>query len=111
VLDAERINGARYTNHHSLKLRLDRRISFSGSNLIVYLGVWNAYNRKTLPDTAGTGYRRAQGQRSVEHGADLRAGVRVLGGGETDLLMDGAAHGSGVRPLSGSTSLQQAGSA
>ncbi len=48
VLDQNRINGARYPDYHSLNIRVDRRFNFSGSNLIVYLSVWNAYNRKNV---------------------------------------------------------------
>jgi hypothetical protein len=48
VLDGSRINGARYPDYHSLNVRFDRRFNFSGSNMIVYLSVWNAYNRKNV---------------------------------------------------------------
>ncbi len=48
VLDQNQINGARYPDYHSLNIRVDRRFHFSGSNLIVYLSVWNAYNRKNV---------------------------------------------------------------
>jgi outer membrane receptor for ferrienterochelin and colicin len=48
VLDQARINDARYPDYHSLNIRVDKRFHFSGSNLIVYLSVWNAYNRKNV---------------------------------------------------------------
>jgi len=48
VLDENRVNRERLSNYHSLNVRVDRRIHFSGSNLIVYLSVWNAYNRKNV---------------------------------------------------------------
>ena len=48
VLDAGRINGFRYPAYHSLNLRVDRRLTFSGSNLVAYLSVWNLYNRKNI---------------------------------------------------------------
>ena len=48
VLDGSRINGARYPDYHSLNVRLDRRINFQGSNLVWYVSVWNAYNRKNV---------------------------------------------------------------
>jgi len=48
VLDADHINEDRYPHYHSLNIRFDRRFHFSGSNLIVYLSVWNAYNRKNV---------------------------------------------------------------
>ena len=48
VLDDSRVNQERLANYHSLNVRFDRRFHFSGSNLIVYLSVWNAYNRKNV---------------------------------------------------------------
>ena len=48
VLDGDRINEARYPDYHSLNLRCDRRFHFSGSNLVFYFSVWNAYNRKNI---------------------------------------------------------------
>ena len=48
VLDENRINEARYPDYHSLNIRFDRRFHFSGSNLVFYFSVWNAYNRKNI---------------------------------------------------------------
>jgi len=48
VLDKNRINVARYPDYHAMNIRFDRRFNFSESNLIFYLSVWNAYNRKNL---------------------------------------------------------------
>lgn len=48
VLDETRINRERLSDYHSLNVRLDRRFHFGGSNLIVYLSVWNAYNRRNV---------------------------------------------------------------
>ena len=48
VLDRTRVNDARYPDYHSLNLRADRRFHFSGSNLIAYLSVWSAYDRKNV---------------------------------------------------------------
>jgi len=48
VLDENNINESRYPDYHSLNVRLDRRFHFSSSNLIFYLSVWNAYNRKNI---------------------------------------------------------------
>lgn len=31
--------------YHALNVRVDRRFNYSGSNLIVYLSIWNAYGR------------------------------------------------------------------
>jgi hypothetical protein len=48
VLDRNRINEERYPDYHSLNLRADRRFYFGASNLIVYLSIWNAYNRENV---------------------------------------------------------------
>jgi hypothetical protein len=48
VLDRTRVNASRYPDYHSLNLRADRRFHFSGSNLIAYLSVWNAYDRRNV---------------------------------------------------------------
>lgn len=48
VLDGSRINAARYPDYHTLNVRFDRRFNFRSTNLIVYLSVWNAYNRKNV---------------------------------------------------------------
>lgn len=48
VLDENRINGERYEAYHSLNLRVDKRFAFSGSNLVLYLSVWNVYDRKNV---------------------------------------------------------------
>lgn len=48
VLDATRINGQRHPDYHSLNVRVDRRFHFDRSALVVYLSVWNAYNRKNV---------------------------------------------------------------
>jgi hypothetical protein len=48
VYDQLRVNDVRYPSYHSLNLRVDRRFNFTNSNLIVYLSVWNAYNRSNV---------------------------------------------------------------
>ena len=48
IRDSENINGEKLPDYHSLNLRVDRRFHFKGSNLIVYLSVWNAYGRKNI---------------------------------------------------------------
>jgi hypothetical protein len=45
ILDTSNINGERLPAYHALNVRVDRRFHYSGSNLIVYLSVWNAYGR------------------------------------------------------------------
>ncbi len=48
VLDESKINSERYDAYHSLNLRIDKRFAFSGSNLVLYLSVWNVYDRKNV---------------------------------------------------------------
>ncbi len=48
VLDQDRVNQERYPAYHSLNLRVDRRYNFGGSNMIVFLSIWNVYNRENV---------------------------------------------------------------
>jgi len=48
VLDEQRINQARYPDYHSLNVRADRRFPFKSSNLVIYLSIWNVYQRKNV---------------------------------------------------------------
>jgi hypothetical protein len=48
VLDEGKINAARYPDYHSLNVRFDRRFNYKNSNLVFYLSVWNAYDRKNV---------------------------------------------------------------
>jgi hypothetical protein len=48
VLDENRVNSSRYPDYHSLNIRMDRRFQFTGSNLVAYVSVWNAYDRKNV---------------------------------------------------------------
>lgn len=46
IYDPLQINTKRMPAYHSLNLRFDRRLNFKGSNMTVYLSIWNAYNHK-----------------------------------------------------------------
>jgi hypothetical protein len=48
VYDQSRVNESRYSDYHSLNLRVDRRFNFTSSNMIIYFSVWNAYNRSNV---------------------------------------------------------------
>jgi hypothetical protein len=48
IFDIERINTQRLPAYHSLNLRIDKRFYFSGSNLTLYISVWNAYNHQNI---------------------------------------------------------------
>jgi hypothetical protein len=46
VLDDSRFLRSRYPTYNSLNLRVDKRFYFSGSNLTLFLDLWNALNHK-----------------------------------------------------------------
>jgi hypothetical protein len=48
IWDLSRTNSERLPDYHSLNLRIDKRFYFSSSSLLVYLSVWNVYNRKNI---------------------------------------------------------------
>ncbi|MCX6139066.1 MAG: TonB-dependent receptor [Ignavibacteriales bacterium] len=48
VLDESRTNAVQNPDYHSLNLRVDRRFNFDSTNLVLYLSVWNVYDRKNV---------------------------------------------------------------
>lgn len=48
IIDLSRINGSRLPDYHSLNLRVDKRFYFDNTNLVVFLSVWNVYNRENV---------------------------------------------------------------
>jgi hypothetical protein len=48
IFDTGRTNAERLPHYLSLNLRADRRFNFRGSNLILYLSLWNIFNRKNV---------------------------------------------------------------
>ena len=48
VMDFEQANQVRYPAYHSLGLRVQRELQLSGSSLVVYGELWNAYNRRNV---------------------------------------------------------------
>jgi len=48
IFDLNKINAERLPAYHSLKLRADRRFNFHGSNLILYLDIWNVCGRENI---------------------------------------------------------------
>lgn len=60
VYDESRTNTLRLPNYHSLNIRFDRRYQFSGSNMIFYFSIWNAYNRKNLSSYDWNGFKNEQ---------------------------------------------------
>lgn len=48
IIDLSKINGERLPDYHSLNLRADRRFYFDSTNLVVFLSIWNVYNRDNV---------------------------------------------------------------
>ena len=48
VLDATRINALRRPDYHSMNIRVDRRFHFTRSSLVLYISVWNLYDRRNV---------------------------------------------------------------
>ncbi len=61
IFDTARINGERHPAYHSLSIRADRRFHFSRSNLVLYLNVWNVYDRKNVASYYWNEFRNEQG--------------------------------------------------
>jgi hypothetical protein len=48
IWDLTGTNSERLPDYHSMNIRIDKRFYFSSSSLLVYLSVWNVYNRKNI---------------------------------------------------------------
>lgn len=48
IYDLGRINASRLPDYHSLNLRVDKRFYFDKTNLVLFLSVWNVYNRENV---------------------------------------------------------------
>jgi hypothetical protein len=48
VYDESQVNTGQQKDYHALNVRCDRRFNFSNSNLILYVSIWNAYDRKNV---------------------------------------------------------------
>jgi hypothetical protein len=48
IIDSKRVNGERYPTFNWLNIRVDRRVHFLNSNLVMYLSVYNVLNRKNV---------------------------------------------------------------
>lgn len=58
ILDKSRFHGARYPEYNSLNLRIDKRFNFKKSNLIIYLDIWNVFDRNNILDYNWNKYER-----------------------------------------------------
>ena len=48
IIDEARLLEERYPDYHSMNVRVDKRFHFDSTNLVVYLSIWNTYNRKNV---------------------------------------------------------------
>jgi len=48
IIDSKRVNGERYPAFNWLNIRVDRRVHFLNSNLVMYLSIYNVLNRKNV---------------------------------------------------------------
>jgi hypothetical protein len=48
IWDLGRTNSERLPDYHSMNIRIDKKFYFNTSSLLVYLSVWNVYNRKNV---------------------------------------------------------------
>ena len=48
ILDLSKINTLRLPDYHSLNIRVDRRFYFEKTNLVIFLSIWNVYNRDNI---------------------------------------------------------------
>jgi hypothetical protein len=48
IWDLNRTNSERLPDYHSMNIRIDKRFYFSSSSLLVYISVWNVYNRENV---------------------------------------------------------------
>lgn len=48
IWDLSKTNSERLPDYHSMNIRIDKRFYFQNSSLLLYLSVWNVYNRKNV---------------------------------------------------------------
>ena len=48
ISDLTKANSVRLPDYHSLNLRVDKKFYFGNSSLLLYLSVWNVYNRENI---------------------------------------------------------------
>jgi hypothetical protein len=48
IVYTDKINSKRFPDYHSLNIRFDRRFNFQKSNIVLFLSLWNVYNRKNV---------------------------------------------------------------
>jgi hypothetical protein len=48
IWDLSKTNSERLPDYHSMNIRIDKKFYFNSSSLLVYLSVWNVYNRKNV---------------------------------------------------------------
>ncbi len=48
TIDETKLNGERYPAYHSLNIRADKRFNFWESNLVVFINIYNVYDRRNI---------------------------------------------------------------
>lgn len=48
IWDISKTNSVRLPDYHSMNIRIDKKFYFNNSSLLLYLSVWNVYNRKNV---------------------------------------------------------------
>jgi hypothetical protein len=51
ILDMNNVHGERHPMYHALNIRVDKRFHFDASSVVVYVSVWNTYNRQNVAAT------------------------------------------------------------
>lgn len=62
ILDLARINGSRLPDYHSMNIRADKRFFFDSTNLVVFLSIWNVYNRENVTSYSWNEIKNKQGK-------------------------------------------------
>jgi len=58
ILDKDNLMSERYPAYQNMSIRIDRRFYFENSNLILYISVWNLFNKKNI---SRSGWAETQG--------------------------------------------------
>lgn len=62
IIDGNNIQKRRYPTYHSLNVRVDKRWLFDSSSIVLYISVWNTYNRQNIANYYWNSYQNKQGE-------------------------------------------------
>lgn len=51
IQDTRNVHASRLPMYHALNIRADKRFHFDASSMVVYVSIWNAYNRRNVATT------------------------------------------------------------